>query len=106
MYIHICPYIACASVPLHPDEIVASKPLLLREVFKAYTYGVDFANLDEILYKNILTYLPTYHSELQPWVSLGLLYNRSPQPVHAAIGMDPRLVVRFLNKINFTCSGC
>jgi hypothetical protein len=27
------------------------------------------------------TYLPIHHSVLQPWVSLGLLYNRSPRPL-------------------------
>jgi hypothetical protein len=55
-----------------------------------------------VLRSSAFMYLPTYHSALQPWVSLGLLYNLSPQPMRAAIGIDPRLVVRFLNKIFFT----
>jgi hypothetical protein len=38
------------------------------------------------------TYLPIYHSVLQPSVSLGLLYSQSPQPMPAAVGMDPRMI--------------
>jgi hypothetical protein len=40
------------------------------------------------------TYLPTYHSVPQPWVSLGLLYNQSPQPMRASVEMHPRMLTR------------
>jgi hypothetical protein len=30
--------------------------------------------------KFYIKFLPTYHSALQPWVSLGLRYNQSPLP--------------------------
>jgi hypothetical protein len=36
---------------------------------------------------------------LQPWVSLGLLYNQSP--LLSIPSAYPRLAVRFLNKITF-----
>jgi hypothetical protein len=65
--------------------------LLLREP-EASGKGADAKIIIGVL--PLINYLPTYHSALQLWVSLGLIYNQSPQAMLAVIGMEPHMMTR------------
>jgi hypothetical protein len=88
--LHICKEISADGHQLKLAQILGIKLGHMNVKFSE----LEIARARVSVHNHRHMYLPTYHSALQPWVDLGLLYNQSPQPMRPAIGMDPRMMTR------------